>query len=50
MFSDCLHRIFTGFCVEHRIFPWVMPLSNPDHPGFKKMIFTSLGEILIAFP
>ena len=26
-------------------FPWVLPLSNPDHPGVKEILFTSLGEI-----
>ena len=26
-----------------------MPLSNPDHPGVKEMLFTSLGEIYSLF-
>ena len=26
-----------------------MPLSNPDHPGVKEMLFTSLGEICSLF-
>ena len=49
MFSDCLHRIFTRVLCGAQDFPWVMPFSNPDHPGVKEMLFTSLGEICSLF-
>ena len=42
-FSNCLHRIFIGILCETQNFPWVMPLSNLDTPGAKKMIFTSFN-------
>ena len=48
-FSDCLHRMFTRVLCGAQNFPWVMPLSNPDHPSVKEMLFTSLGEICSLF-
>ena len=48
-FSDCLHRIFTRVLCGAQNFPWVMPLSNPDYPGVKEMVFTSLSEICSLF-
>ena len=44
-----LHRIFTRVLCGAQHFPWVMPFSNPDPPGVKKMLFTSLGEICSFF-
>ena len=38
-FSDCLHIIFTRVLRGAHNFPWVVPLSNPDPPGVKKMLF-----------
>ena len=47
--SDYFHRIFTGVLCGAQNFPWVMPLSNPDPPSVKKMIFTRLVEIWSLF-
>ena len=48
-FSDCLHRIFIRVLCGAQNCPWVVPLSNPDHPGVTEMLFTSLGEIYSLF-